>query len=217
MIDVKLWRVDKAMIRKAVYGGMLKWMEDDTGVMSTEDVVSWHDDAEVFSSQHSSGPVGGAVSAAAVPGSQSAMRRSELESLRQRPAVGTSSDTPCLSRQPRSGPEDGLVLAAAVSGPRRARTRSEPERMRRRPAIGTSSDTPCLGARRAPTRAVVGKDVAPTTRQTDRQTATTQEREEPLAHEGRGMTYRLSSSYPQSGPRGTAGEGSLGSQKGRWV
>ena len=109
-----------------------------------------------------------------------------------------------------------LILVLPCPGPRRARTRSEPGRMRRRPAIGTSSDTPCLGARRAPTRAVVGKDVAPTTRQTDRQTATTQEREEPLAHEGRGMTYRLSSSYPQSGPRGTAGEGSLGSQKGQW-
>jgi hypothetical protein len=45
MIDVKLWRVDKAMIRKAVYGGMLKWMEDDTEVISTEDALSWHDDA----------------------------------------------------------------------------------------------------------------------------------------------------------------------------
>ena len=117
MIDVKLWRVDKAMIRKAVYGGMLKWMEDDTEVISTEDALSWHDDAEVF-------------------------------------------------RQPRSGPEDGVVPAAAVTGSGRARTRSEPERTRRRPAIGTSSDTPCLGARRAPTRAVVGKDVAPTTRRT---------------------------------------------------
>ena len=54
-----------------------------------------------------------------------------------------------------------------------------------------------------------------TDNETDR-TATTQKREEPLANEGRGMTYRLSSSYPQSGPRGTAGEGSLGSQKGQW-
>ena len=93
MIDVKLWRVDKAMIRKAVYGGMLKWMEDDTEVIATEDEVSWHDDAEVFR-QPRSGPEDGLVPAAAVTGPGRARTRSEPERTRRRSAIGTSSDTP---------------------------------------------------------------------------------------------------------------------------